>query len=261
MKERVNFFWCGDNLGDMEKACLHSFVFHNFEVNLWSFNKEFEVEGCNSRDADEIIPGLRVDTLVNNQRSLDSTPQGVLHAKLAVISDIFRYNVLNKVGGWYCDVDVFCLRDQAEWMRLKAGKPFVIANQRPQNKHGAGSAVLNFSEPFATSFISEFNQFVEKHKGTTSSWGAYGPGYLSRYIGSLSMAKHFVSCNSFYPIDYDDYALIYTQKYYDMARNRLQHESSYGIHLWKGVRCKLKIDKNDFPPTNTLIHYLMNLYK
>ncbi len=80
---------------------MQSFVRCGHEFHLYSYDPFPRLPaGVVGRDAREILPAERV---FRNRR-------GEGKGSFAGFSDLFRYTMLHDLGGWWVDMDVFCLR-------------------------------------------------------------------------------------------------------------------------------------------------------
>ena len=96
MKEIVNGLWIG-NLNDIQILSIISFLKIGHPYHLWLYDIPKNVpEGTIIKDANEIIP--KKDIFKHWSGSL------------ATFADIFRYKLLHKLGGWWVDLDLVCLR-------------------------------------------------------------------------------------------------------------------------------------------------------
>lgn len=103
MSLKVNFFWIGSELSKMEQLTLKSFLDHGHQPVLWAYDmncKNVPV-GTQVENAEHIMPTEKVFAYKGNGDCREGSYGG--------FSDLFRYYLLNKVGGWYCDMDVTCL--------------------------------------------------------------------------------------------------------------------------------------------------------
>mgnify|MGYP001403579878 CR=1 FL=1 len=92
--DHANFFWMGD-LTIYEIANLQSFVKHGFKVIIWTYDKNLEkninLKGVSFKDAN----------LVLNESLLMKFKQGRQKSSLSSFSNLFRYELLKKYGGWW----------------------------------------------------------------------------------------------------------------------------------------------------------------
>ena len=96
----THMFWAYGDLSNLEKICISSFVSQNYSLNLWTYGGISNTPaGVIVRDAREILPEEMV--FLNGRGSYAS------------FSDLFRYAVLNKIGGLYADTDVIALQPES----------------------------------------------------------------------------------------------------------------------------------------------------
>lgn len=102
---KINFLWIGDTLTKMGQLSLKSFIDHGHESVLWIYDKNCKniPDGVIIEDAGQIIHPDKVFAYKGQGDCRDRSYGG--------FSDIFRYYLLQEVGGWYCDMDVTCLQN------------------------------------------------------------------------------------------------------------------------------------------------------
>ena len=98
----VNSFWGGAPLTRLEFLSLTSFVQNGARYNLYSYEDLPDLpEGVTLRDAREILPVER----------MFHYPAGMLNqGSPSGFTNLFRYTLLQRPGGWWVDTDVCCLR-------------------------------------------------------------------------------------------------------------------------------------------------------
>ena len=109
MDNNLNFFLDKGNLSYLNIISLESFHVLGYECLLWTYseipNVPDYVEIC---DANEIIPlNPNVDIIL--------------------FSDIFRYNLLYKHGGWWSDIDNICVNKLPTTEYLISGNNILAA--------------------------------------------------------------------------------------------------------------------------------------
>jgi hypothetical protein len=108
----VNFLWIGENLNKNCLLTLKSFLDYEHDVHLWSYSKiKNAPSGTVFKNANDIIPKSEIFTYKGGGDCLKGTYGG--------FSDIFRYELINKVGGWYSDMDVTCLKNFSDMDHLE----------------------------------------------------------------------------------------------------------------------------------------------
>src|SRR5262252_7717064 len=106
MRGTVNGLWIGDQLGQMEKMSIRSFMQYRYEYRLWTYAPvEGVPEGVEIMDANTIIPHAEV---------FQYNPGTFGGRLMQGFSDLFRYKLLHQNGGWWADLDVTLLRPLPE---------------------------------------------------------------------------------------------------------------------------------------------------
>ena len=105
MNTDFHSLWIGTKLGSSELLTLHSFLEHDHEIHLWTYNEIKNVpKGITIRDANLIIPESNVF------KYSESGKIDWGKGSYAGFSDVFRYKLLYEYGGWWIDMDVTCLK-------------------------------------------------------------------------------------------------------------------------------------------------------
>lgn len=117
---KINFLWIGDSLSLNGQLTLKSFLDHGHEPVLWAYDKNCKnvPSGVIIEDAGDILHPSKIFTYKNRGDCRIGSYGG--------FSDIFRYYLLLKIGGWYCDMDTVCLKNFEEI----SNQPYVL---RPHN--------------------------------------------------------------------------------------------------------------------------------
>jgi len=93
----IQSLWIGTALSPMEIMCIRSYITNGHDFHLYLYDKVLNIpEGTIIKDANEIIP--------QNEIYVDS------FGGYVNFSNIFRYTLLYKLGGWWVDMDVCCLK-------------------------------------------------------------------------------------------------------------------------------------------------------
>ena len=101
----INFLWIGPSIGLLEQLTLKSFIDNGHQAVLWLYDLDCKniPLGVTIKDAREILSEDRIFSYTGKGDCRKGSYGG--------FSDIFRYYLLQKVGGWYCDMDVTCLQN------------------------------------------------------------------------------------------------------------------------------------------------------
>jgi hypothetical protein len=138
----THMFWAYGDLSGRERLRCASFVSHGYDLNLWSYGQIRNAPpGVVLKDARE-IPGEEFVFL--NARG-----------SYAGFSDLFRYSVLNKVGGLFADTDVIAL--EPPWQL--PGQAF-SCTERTANSDVNGALKLNGNVMFNPARQSEISSIL-----------------------------------------------------------------------------------------------------
>jgi len=91
----IQSLWFGAPLSVMERLCVRSFLTNGHEFHLYTYgNLEGVPEGTTIKDANEILPEAKIKQFRCIQQ----------------FADFFRNMLLLKLGGWWVDMDIVCLK-------------------------------------------------------------------------------------------------------------------------------------------------------
>jgi hypothetical protein len=121
----THMFWAYGNLCQLEKVSVSSFLKNGYHVNLWTYGDISNApHGTVIRNAREILPESEVFL---NQRN-----------SYASFSDLFRYAVLNKIGGLYSDADVIAIMSAKDFLKF----PFLVTERGQKEMHKRAVSAL-----------------------------------------------------------------------------------------------------------------------
>lgn len=231
--ETVQGLWIGKALGAMERLSVRSFLANGHPYELYTYGPVGGVpEGAVVRDANEIIP----------EQEIFYCREGPGGGSPALFADLFRYKLLTDRGGWWCDLDVVCLKPFAfgeemvlcgEWRR--SGWPRRVLNngiiRAPRN-----SALLAGCYRRALAL------------GKSAVWGKTGPtlltkqfylSWLPRELLHLRWAPRCVQRpDVFQPVNWwEARDLVSPDRQWDLSR-------AHAVHLWNEVWRRGGLDKN-----------------
>jgi mannosyltransferase OCH1-like enzyme len=99
MSKQLHFCWLVDPWAESREKYLAKWVKAGWSVVLWHGGQLASppVEGIELRHADEIILGSPIENALDYERR---------HKNHAACADLFRYELLWRLGGAYCDIDI-----------------------------------------------------------------------------------------------------------------------------------------------------------
>lgn len=225
----VHGLWIGNTLSNIELLTLHSFVANGHEFHLWVYDTINTIipKGVIIENANEIIPEEKIFRYKNSNQF------GHGKGSLAGFSDIFRYKLLYKKGGWWTDMDMCCLKP------LDFPEPYVFRNHHAMNVVGNIMKCPTESELMKICFeeaVKEVDQDnMDWHKPVE---------ILNRNITGLGLEKYIVKGISTMDIWEDVCSFLFS--------NRKLPENIYVFHLMNENWRAKNLDKNDFKINSTL---------
>lgn len=138
----------------MEQLCIRSFLANGHEFNLYAYGPiEGVPAGCIVRDASEILPVSAIGQFRN----------------LANFSDLFRFALLYRMGGWWVDMDVCCLR----LFDFRSDHVFSSQYERNGSADEANSGIIR--APKGSPVIKYCIDRVSNIDARKSAWAECGP--------------------------------------------------------------------------------------
>ncbi len=142
------------------------------------------------------------------------------------ISDIVRYAILEKYGGLYLDVDVYCLKSFDHL--LKDNELFVgfEGNQRASGLIGNAVIACVKNHPAMQACIKKLSTLKTEKIKEGMAWVVTGPGLLTKVLAkceNITVYNHQL----FYPILFQEQAEEELNK-----KNNPLFKDSYAIHSW-----------------------------
>lgn len=172
---QTHMFWPYGNFSNVERISTKSFLRHGYQLNIWTY-EDFSgaPSGATLKDAREVLP----------ESQIFSMPSG----SYAPVSDIFRYTVLNKIGGLWVDADVVALKPFKESL----AQPFLVTERLPvtsvkelakkilgrSSPLVAGNVLFN-PVPTPGNIIDLACNYSERFPKEKIRWGELGPNLLN----------------------------------------------------------------------------------
>ena len=242
-REEVRTFWTGPVLSYYEILSLKSFVATGARVFVYSYEKDLVVpDGVELVDAHDILSGeVHEFRHANGDRSL------------ALHSDLFRYVVLQRYGGWYADLDIICLKD-----KLPEAKTYFafMANKL------LNSAILKFPahSAFMDTIMNEAWQTLPEASAayTDAARVSVGPTLFTRMIYEHGMDHLVLPKSKAYELAYHE-----TMAFFDPAKceaTLARLADSDFTHLWNEEWRMIRIPKNFGPPKGSFLDVMFKRF-
>ena len=108
--EIIQSLWIGPRLSNMEHLCIKSFIDFGHEFHLYTYDKVDNIpEGVIVKDGNEILPASEIYRYKNGS--------------VSAFSNLFRFTMLFKRGGYWVDTDLACIRP------FKFDKDYVVVTE------------------------------------------------------------------------------------------------------------------------------------
>ena len=97
MNNTIQSLWIGSALSKLEQLCLKSFIDNDMEFHLYTYDKIDNIpEGVIIKNGNEILDKSEIFRYNNGS--------------VSAFSNLFRFTLLDKKGGFWVDTDVICVR-------------------------------------------------------------------------------------------------------------------------------------------------------
>jgi len=226
-------FWAYGNLSNLEKICCSSFVSQGYELNLWTYGDMSNAPiGVKLKDAREILPE---DTLFLNSMG-----------SYAGFSDLFRYAVLNSVGGLYSDTDVIALKPPS----ILPENPFLVTEkiQGIEGRSKINGNILFNPIPKIGNVVDLAYAYSMRFPKTDITWSEIGPDLLTAIV-TIYQKHGFLIQNTDYAnsVNYWDCPNALLAPGYKLSDN------AAFLHCYNEMWRRLGIDKNACFPKDSIM--------
>ena len=226
-------FWHGDALSDLERICITSFLDHGFGFELYVYDEPVGVPpGTILRDAAEIIPRDRVFRYQAGSVNIGG---------LSGFSNLFRYALIQKVGGWWVDTDICCLQ------------PFTIAEEEAYIIEHRRKGFIVASSLFKAPPCSEvmrycLDVFAQKDVNKIKH-GETGPALLTESVLKHERQSKVLPPDLFFPVPWWEYDRHFVDE-------SLSVDGCHTTHFWNVMIKAAGYDKNGSFAANSLYERL-----
>lgn len=238
-----NAFWYGPSLNAFHFACMRSFLRLGHEYRLFAYEPLEVPQGVTLLDASSLI--LRKDVFFFRNRFTGSSDD------VGPFSDLFRYKLLLELGGWYVDMDTFC---------LSAEIPSGIRAWAQENEQIEGKIIINgaqMSLPQGDHLALELYKRCVAIGSSSANREDWGPNLLTRVIMGLGLRPNvFGTTETFYPIDWIGSFTLISPQYRDYVTTKTA--SAIFLAAYQSFFRYSGIDLGRTPPAGS---YLRDLYE
>jgi len=219
-------FWFGDALSPYEQLAMKSFIDRGHRYTLYAYQALDVPRGVELCDAGEILPRDRV--FHYGERA------GAGRGSVSAFSNLFRYALLRRHGGWWVDTDVVCLSDD-----VPQGDIFVGW----ETAETIGSAILRF--PAGHPALLALCERCER-AGTDVAWGEIGPRLMTEVATEHGLRPLARAQPVAYPVSYHDALYLLMPARRDEVAQKLR--AAPFLHFWNEVKRRAVILPSIAPP-------------
>ncbi|MEM9471957.1 MAG: hypothetical protein AAGA00_08360 [Pseudomonadota bacterium] len=224
--------WTGDDLGPLERLCIASFVAHGHNFELFTDGDFDPPAGCTLRPISDVCPDVKPFAYKS----------GFGAGSYSAFSNVFRYTMLYRLGGWWVDTDIYCLSQSWPEAELLAGY---------QNQQVVNSAVLFAAKP-GERFFSKAMQ-LSRQAGSDVKWGEIGPNLVTRLVHDQELGSrvHVKPSPVFYPVGHREFLSLLVPG--SLSLQGIRQRGSVCLHLWNEMFRFYKLDKTILAPKGSVL--------
>ncbi|PKN92672.1 MAG: hypothetical protein CVU44_13510 [Chloroflexi bacterium HGW-Chloroflexi-6] len=245
MRPIVQSLWIGDQISNLEKLSMASFLRHGYEFHLYVYKSlENLPEGVVLKDANKIIAEQRVF----KYKDFDS---------YAGFANLFRYKLLYEEGHTWVDTDLICLRKLPERAYIF---PKENTSQLYNNRHWKISCFI-IKAPAKSAIMKYCYQEAEKHNHETLKWGDTGPKLVEYAVLKHSLEKFIADPKDYCPVNFWEW-----KEYIQSVRTTWKKQLAialhrpYCLHLWNEMWRRDQVSKDSKFPRTSIYENLKRYY-
>ncbi len=252
----IQSLWIGESLSKVERLCVQSFLDNGHEFRLYVYDEVQNIpDGCVIKDANDILPSSTIFKYKNGG--------------YGGFSNWFRYAMLCKVGGFWVDMDVVCIKP------FDFGDEFIVGRSTFSITGTAvlGGKVAVFAElekscrnfpktsPWDSNKLRrrKFKMRLMRRGQEGASFGMVGgPVSLSAALKHYNLFEKAKPHTWFFPVHWENCDSIFDNTFADHSPFT---QDTFAIHLWNEHWRRLGTDKNADFPRNSLLEQLKCKHK
>jgi len=244
MNNTIQSLWIGSALSKLEQLCLKSFIDNDMEFHLYTYDKIDNIpEGIIIKNGNEILDKSEIFRYNNGS--------------VSAFSNLFRFTLLDKKGGFWVDTDVICVR------------PFSFEDEiviMSEPEHTAYEQTFITSSvirlPKDSEITKEAVKIQREHKGKILTgeitWGS-GPLCVKTIVKKFNLEKYVKPWNTICSCSapHVHTIVIPNRKPHPSIIDNIKDipENMVAIHLWNEVLRRSSIDKDQNFHPDSLIEY------
>lgn len=237
-REKAHFFWHGNPMSEYENKCIKSFVNHNFEVHLWTYDELLIPNGIILEDATRFFEKETINTLI----------QAGVKGSLPSFASLFRLELLSIEEGWWFDTDCICLKDQEEFRKLSESKRIVAGWEDDLQ---INNGVLKFSERELAAKACLLRDEILRFRNRDLEWGDIGPRLITLFVKNNDLESDILPPEYFYPEHYSNALDVLNPKKTELLIEKTKN--SFVYHYWNEIFKRNNVNKSILPPEGSFL--------
>lgn len=217
----IQSFWQGDTLSDMERMCILSYLKRGHPFHLYVYRAPRNCpSGTCLKDASEIMPEESVFIDV--------------FGGFVNFSNIFRYMLLYRRGGWWVDMDTVCLRP------FNFDAPYVFSSEQRGDRFSVNTTYIK--SPAGSILMKACLDFAVQRGHEFIHWGELGVSLLSRMVFRYRLQRYIQRPTVFCPVSGSCVRQFIEAPGVDIS------SESYALHWWHELWRRNGWDQNGAYP-------------
>jgi hypothetical protein len=209
----VKSLWIDQIIGPLQILCINSFLNKGISFHLYTYGTLLNApSGTIIKDANDIIDSSEIFKDKMNS--------------YATYSDWFRIALLHKIGGWWVDCDVFCIKP------FNINAPYIFATERAviggEKRIQICNAVIKMPAKslFGEKVLVSIKKKLKSNEHELINWTEIGAQLLYKNIDEENLYDYVLQPEVFCPNDYLNYLQL--SNLAELSFNK----TTYGVHLW-----------------------------
>lgn len=242
----IQSLWIGPSLSKLEQLSMKSFLDNGHIYHLYTYDKvEGIPDGIEVKDGNEILDKSEIFRYKNGS--------------ISAFSNLFRFVLLFKKGGYWVDTDLVCLKK----LPFKEEDIILVSEPFKNYKNSTPtSSLLKIPKNHIIGLqgIKILKEFKKAILDGRFGWGA-GPQTVKLLVNHYKLYNNILNWTAICSCCWDDYRSIFYPNEKDFDKNIIKNlddipDNMYCIHLWNEMLRQGGIDKNGSFDDNSLFEKL-----
>jgi hypothetical protein len=250
LNKNVYGLWVGQKLSTLEHLSIQSYIQNEHKIIAYVYD---DVEGfpkeVDIRSGRDILPEQEIDSIkekVSKSKKVSIPEDHLNRISLGFFSDLFKYTLLFKTGGWWTDFDAICLKPFDFEDSFVFGR-FNDYSVVPSKTVAAGVFKVPPDSGLMKGCFNACKKLLRFEEGVFRT----GPRTLTNGISTLKLWSFVKGKDLFCPIAF--------KELHNLVENTSIPESSYSVHFYSSS-FKTIYDPNSQYDKNSLYERLKRRY-